>query len=347
MPVSNFECQIARGQIGRYLSGGVLSPQAMRGLEEHLDECPSCKALVAERRAALIDQLDGSAPTHAVVSMPSQAPKAAPRENPLVAALRARSTSEEDEAPKSRVSAPRYAKPVATAGVPAALEEPSVAKETKRSGPTMKPLMGKPLALTAVLAVVLIAMSYLTKGNGGQGALGGKAADTFAPQRFASGSFSARTQPIASTSETTSDARAATEPAPNLPFSPRPDATSAEPTGIVAPSTPMPLPPGSKPKTPAPVPTSETTTPEPAPRPQASQPQTARPAVRPKPVVQKPVAPKPVSVAKPRPVAVRRSAPRPVVRRSVPVRKAVSPPAPAKKAPAVRVYGPDGKPINP
>lgn len=100
MPVSSFECQIARGQIGRYLDGGVLSPQAMKGLEEHLAECPDCKALVARRRTELLGQLGGEAPTHAVVAMP--------KENPLVAALRARAEESAPAEPRP-ASAPRYA----------------------------------------------------------------------------------------------------------------------------------------------------------------------------------------------------------------------------------------------
>ncbi len=142
MPVSDFECQIARGQIGRYLDGGVLSPQALTGLEEHLAECPGCKAAVAERRAALLGTL--GVPTHAAVSMPV--------ENPLVAALRARA-EDEPVASKAEIAAtsepvakasPRYAK----AGKVVKNEKPAPAKNS----------LAKPLALAALLAVVLLSM---------------------------------------------------------------------------------------------------------------------------------------------------------------------------------------------
>ena len=135
MPVSDFECQIVRGQIGRYLDGGVLSPEALAGLEEHLAECPSCKATVVERRAALLDAL--AAPNRAVVSMPV--------ENPLVAALRLRTAREDaPETPSvekepSPKAAPRYAKTSAAKGD-----------------------LRKPLALATLLGVVLLGMSRLT-----------------------------------------------------------------------------------------------------------------------------------------------------------------------------------------
>ena len=133
MPVSEFECQIARGQIGRYLDGGALSAGMMAGLESHLAECPGCKTLVAERRAALLGSLGGATPTRAVVSMPV--------ENPLIAALRQK--ADEAEAPVAEEpskTAPRYAEP-----------------SKKRSN------LAKPLALAGLLAVVLIGMSRLTR----------------------------------------------------------------------------------------------------------------------------------------------------------------------------------------
>ena len=164
MPVSEFECQIARGQIGRYVGGGALSSDAMRGLEEHIAECPGCKALVSERRTALVEMLENGIPTtHAVVALDVK-----PETNPLVAALRARSDSFETgrPAPKPK-AAPRYA---------SAKPEPRIAK------PSAKPTFGKPLALAAVLAVVLVAMSYLSRAVGGHGALGGKASAAFASE---------------------------------------------------------------------------------------------------------------------------------------------------------------------
>ena len=158
MPVSDFECQIARGQIGRYLDGGALSAGAMTGLEEHLAECPDCKSLVERRRAALLGALGGELPTRAVVSMPV--------ENPLVAALRAKAAEEErnetapEKKPETAKAAPRYAKDV-----------------SKRNA------LGKPLALAALLAVVLLAMSRVTR-------------SMTRPTARAASSFAAETVPI-------------------------------------------------------------------------------------------------------------------------------------------------------
>lgn len=53
MQVQNFECQIARAQIGRYLAGDVLSEDILSELEAHVGKCAECKQNLAERRAAL------------------------------------------------------------------------------------------------------------------------------------------------------------------------------------------------------------------------------------------------------------------------------------------------------
>ena len=133
MPVSDFECQIARGQIGRYLDGGALSAGMMAGLESHLAECPECKGVVAERRASLLGSLGGATSTHAVVSMPF--------ENPLIAALRQKAETAETAPAETPIeNKPRYSKE-----------------------PRKKSALGKPLLLAGLLAVVLIGMSRLTR----------------------------------------------------------------------------------------------------------------------------------------------------------------------------------------
>ncbi|HVT11899.1 MAG TPA: zf-HC2 domain-containing protein [Fimbriimonadaceae bacterium] len=53
MQVQNFECQIAKAQIGRYVAGDRLSDEALEQLEAHITKCPDCKQSLAERRAAL------------------------------------------------------------------------------------------------------------------------------------------------------------------------------------------------------------------------------------------------------------------------------------------------------
>lgn len=177
MPVTDFECQIARGQIDRYLGGGLLSPTALSGLEEHLGECAACKSLVAERRATLLGKLNGEAPTHAVVSMPKKE-----AENPLIAALRAKSEEAllEDEpkpaeAPKAKTS-PRYA---------GGTEKPA------------KPVLTKPILLAGLLAVVLVGMNAMSRANNGKGVMGGKAAESFASESLPSAP--SKTEPVAVT----------------------------------------------------------------------------------------------------------------------------------------------------
>ena len=183
MPVSDFECQIARGQIDRYLDSGALSSRAMTGLEEHLAECPGCKSLVAERRAALLGSL-GGVPTRAVVSMPV--------ENPLIAALRARS----EPTPHGKADAPTKAAP----------------RYASEKALTRKPL-GKPLALAALLAVVLLGMSRVSQFVG-------------APTARASAGFAADSMPRAakpaeapapSKIEAPKETKAETKPAVTVP----------------------------------------------------------------------------------------------------------------------------------
>src|SRR5579862_9052738 len=53
MQLQNFECQIAKAQIGRFVAGDLLSDEALRQLEAHLACCPGCKNNLAERRVAL------------------------------------------------------------------------------------------------------------------------------------------------------------------------------------------------------------------------------------------------------------------------------------------------------
>ena len=53
MQLQNFECQIAKAQIGRYVAGDILSEEALQQLEAHVWKCPDCKQNLAERRATL------------------------------------------------------------------------------------------------------------------------------------------------------------------------------------------------------------------------------------------------------------------------------------------------------
>lgn len=65
MQLQNIECQIAKGQIGRYLAGDSLSDEAVGQLEAHIADCDECRDYVGQRRAALQEMLhtDPPAPT--------------------------------------------------------------------------------------------------------------------------------------------------------------------------------------------------------------------------------------------------------------------------------------------
>jgi len=52
-----FECQIAKGQIGRYLAGDAFSAEAMRQLEEHIADCLECKTYLNDRKSSLQSML--------------------------------------------------------------------------------------------------------------------------------------------------------------------------------------------------------------------------------------------------------------------------------------------------
>jgi hypothetical protein len=57
MQLQNFECQIAKAQIGRYIAGDSLSAEAIEQLEAHVAKCADCKQNLAERRAVLMAML--------------------------------------------------------------------------------------------------------------------------------------------------------------------------------------------------------------------------------------------------------------------------------------------------
>ena len=134
MPVQEFECQIARGQIGRYLNGDGLSSEALRQLGAHVAECSECKTFLDHRKSALQGML-GEAPmpvgetARAVVDVnPSEA---------LIAQIRAKTVEEEPQ--------------------PAASAAPK---------PT-KPLVTKPIIYCGLLGLVLVGMTYLTRNPSG------------------------------------------------------------------------------------------------------------------------------------------------------------------------------------
>src|SRR5579862_5887431 len=133
MPVQEFECQIARGQIGRYLNGEGLSSEGLRQLGAHVAECTECKTFLDHRKAALQGML-GESPmpareeVRAVIEVnPSEA---------LIAQIRARSVEDEPG------PAPVAVKPV-------------------------RPILTKPIMYCGLLGVVLVGMTYMTRNPSG------------------------------------------------------------------------------------------------------------------------------------------------------------------------------------
>lgn len=132
MSVQNFECQIAKAQIGRYLAGDALSAEALDQLEEHIARCPDCKQTLAEKRASLQAMLglgEAKAEPKVAAQVPEQQAK------PLNGWLKAKAI----EQFKTTNPTP-----------PAPTAQQSNAKF-------------KTAAYSVALAVVIVAMSYLSK----------------------------------------------------------------------------------------------------------------------------------------------------------------------------------------
>lgn len=134
MSVQNIECQIAQGQIGRYLTGGALSPEALDQLEGHIGECKACTEFLSERRTGLQAMLGD----RAAVRAPGDSKPLDPEPDPaptgtLVGRLREQLIRAATAPPPQREGAPEG-----------------------RS-------MAKPLLLSGALALVLVAMTILSK----------------------------------------------------------------------------------------------------------------------------------------------------------------------------------------
>lgn len=174
MPVQEFECQIARGQIGRYLNGEGLSSEGLRQLGAHVADCAECKSFLDQRKAALQGMLGEAVvvahePIKPVVEKsPSEA---------LIAQIRARSEVAPQEAP-----APA-AEPVATAKA-------------------VKPILTKPILLCGALGVVLVGMTYINRNP--SGLLGPRASQLVAADTTAKPSASDTVKSATTTSQTPS-----------------------------------------------------------------------------------------------------------------------------------------------
>lgn len=148
MPVKNFECHIARGQIGRYVGGESLSKEALRQLGLHVAECDDCRDHLERRKQALQAMVNGTLTPEATAPTfkPSGSLGAAAAAEALVEQIR-RKTGDglplQDAKPKLE-------------------PEPTPAPPEKKAK-ILPPLLGKPAMFSVALAAVLIAMGYISK----------------------------------------------------------------------------------------------------------------------------------------------------------------------------------------
>ncbi len=140
MRVRNIECQLAQGQVRRYLNGDPLSDVAVEQLEDHLSECPDCNEFFEDCKQELIEdrveaEIKEEVYAPAQTSTSSEI-SAIPRF--LVETLR-----------QKRETLDKVVKPIATH---------AIINDVREEKPSFKSYT-KPLAYSIGLAGVLIAMS--------------------------------------------------------------------------------------------------------------------------------------------------------------------------------------------
>ncbi|MBX3118142.1 MAG: hypothetical protein KF784_03690 [Fimbriimonadaceae bacterium] len=150
MPVQNIECQIAQGQISRYLSGDSFPTAVVTELEKHIAECPNCQEIVNQKKSMLqaMLRLQGAPAAKAVVEV----------------------LEDEEEAEVKVSEVTRQPKPSRQTlsqklidRIAQAHEEQEKQVSTKREAFDKKKFFGKPLMYSLALAAVLVAMSYVMK----------------------------------------------------------------------------------------------------------------------------------------------------------------------------------------
>lgn len=194
MRLENIECQLAQGQLNRYLAGESLSETALSQLEEHLAGCTECKERIAEKRRTL-QQITTSAT--AAIEMEEPAPQPAPPGSPVPKFLIDAIRNKKHAPPKT------VAEPVTQAVI-----------EVTQSPPPAPNAWIKPLLYSLGLAGVLIAMSTILKdptkffGSTVAGEIASKKAETPAK------STSTASKTVSTASTTTKTNEAEIEPAP-------------------------------------------------------------------------------------------------------------------------------------
>lgn len=141
MAAQTIECQLAQSQIGRYLAGTDMSPEAVSQLELHISECPECSFFVEAKRAELRKKAEANS---AAVSILDEAKHIHPF---------ARNVTPPTEAMESLMDVIR--KRSTTAAEPIDVEE-------KREPALAKPIQWKVFVYSAALGAVLLGMSHFT-----------------------------------------------------------------------------------------------------------------------------------------------------------------------------------------
>ena len=141
MAAQTIECQLAQGQIGRYLAGTDMSHEAVSQLELHISECPQCSFFVEAKRAELRRKAEAN---NAAVSVLDEAKHIHPF---------ARNVTPPTEAMESLIETIRAkATPQVEAKIVETQREPAIAK----------PIHWKMFAYSAALGAVLLGMSHFT-----------------------------------------------------------------------------------------------------------------------------------------------------------------------------------------
>lgn len=143
MPVQNIECQLAQGQINRYLAGDTLSEAALQQLEAHVGECADCKAFLYEKRSSLFSILGHAAPEPQAEVAPAE--DSSPKAKSLISAIRSKKSAPQPEAE------------------PVAMPTHAVIEVDSDVVPQTPKLFAKPLLYSAGLALVLIFMSTVMR----------------------------------------------------------------------------------------------------------------------------------------------------------------------------------------
>lgn len=141
MAAQTIECQLAQGQIGRYLAGTDMSVEAVSQLELHISDCPQCSFFVEAKRAELRQKAQENSAAVSVLDKGNHI-------HPF-----ARNVAPPTEAMESLMEVIRQkATPIA---------EPTVI-ETQREPSVAKPIHWKMFAYSAGLGLVLLGMSHIT-----------------------------------------------------------------------------------------------------------------------------------------------------------------------------------------